>query len=113
MYCNICGNEKDTQYITTKYQTLCRLCNIETPAKISREMFDRLYWEGKEGDVPTGIKHDFYGDYLASTSDFETYKKETSGGGECDNCGEDVPAGEHLCDNCTPICTDDTPDYYL
>ena len=65
MYCRICGDENDTRYYSTKRQTLCQSCAKDTPAKVSRETFDREYWSGDD-DVNDAIKREFYADYLAS-----------------------------------------------
>jgi hypothetical protein len=67
MYCRICGDENGTKYYTTKRQTLCRSCAKDTPAKVGREVFDRIYWDGcTENDPPEGVRREFYSDYLAS-----------------------------------------------
>jgi hypothetical protein len=67
MYCRICGDEKDVRYYAGKRQSLCRSCAKDTPAKVSRTTFDRVYWTGcEENDPPEGIRREFYADYLAS-----------------------------------------------
>jgi hypothetical protein len=65
MYCRICGDEANVRYYPRKRQALCRHCAKDTPAKVDRATFDKLYW-GKD-DVPESTKREFYADYLAST----------------------------------------------
>ena len=66
MYCRICGTEDGIQYYLKKRQSLCRDCAKETPNKVGRATFDKIYWRN-EGDVPESTKREFYDDYLHST----------------------------------------------
>ena len=67
MYCRICGTEEDVAYRRAKRQALCRSCNADTPAKVGRESFDKIYWRGcPDNDPPEGIRREFYADYLTS-----------------------------------------------
>lgn len=71
MRCRICGNPgawRDEQR-----QSLCEPCLKDTPPKVSRGAFDKLYWGQGVETVPENIKREFYQDFLASTMDVEGY----------------------------------------
>lgn len=67
MYCRICGTEKSLKYYPRKLQTLCPPCAADTPAKVSKETFDREYWGVELPNVPESTRAEFYDDYLCST----------------------------------------------
>lgn len=98
-YCRVCGvrpNDDGTErwiqleegssmkvtieYRPSKRQTLCTVCDEETPRKVGREAFDKRYWgTGKAADeVPEGTKKEFYSDYLTSNSTLEKYVESTT-----------------------------------
>ncbi|HUU93201.1 MAG TPA: hypothetical protein VM238_18560 [Phycisphaerae bacterium] len=74
MACRICGDERNVQYYPSKRQALCRSCALDTPRKVARGVFDRLYWRGA-GDVAPSIKAEFYSDYLSSNLALGPYIK--------------------------------------
>jgi hypothetical protein len=79
MYCRICGDEKDVRYYATRRQSLCRSCAKDTPRKVGRESFDRVYWAGDE-HCPESVRREFYLDYLASNhGSVASYAQATSG----------------------------------
>jgi len=76
MYCRICGaREEDkpkwydgkwVELYPTKGLALCKPCAIETPDKVSKREFIKVYFEGDD-TVSGNIIREFYDDYLAST----------------------------------------------
>ena len=81
MYCRICGDERGTRYYTTKRQTLCRSCATDTPSKVGRASFERVYWAGGDVEtVPDPIRRDFYEDYLRSGDTLHAYRDHTTEG---------------------------------
>jgi hypothetical protein len=77
MYCRICGTEEKVAYRPGKLQALCDSCNRETPRKVSRSSFDRVYWKG-DPDVGDSIKSEFYSDYLSSECTLSEYIEQTT-----------------------------------
>jgi hypothetical protein len=77
MACLICGDDNAT-YRNRSRMFLCDPCHKETPAKVSRETFDREYWDGAD-DVPDSIRREFYSDYRASSyGSVASYRETTS-----------------------------------
>lgn len=66
MRCSICGTS-DAQYRNRSRLVLCRSCHEDTPSKVSREEFDRLYWESAAESVPLSTRNEFWSDYKTST----------------------------------------------
>lgn len=77
IYCQICGDCCGVKYYATKRQYLCKACAKDTPAKVSRESFERLYWGKGSADVSEFQKREFYSDYLASSYTVAEYRKAT------------------------------------
>jgi hypothetical protein len=82
-YCRICGDEKNVRYRPAQGQSLCNSCWQDTPAKVSRESFERAYWKRDDGsdgreDVPESTRREFYADYLASTNTLKDYLASTT-----------------------------------
>ena len=75
-YCRVCGDEQDTRYYSTKRQTLCRSCAKDTPSKVSRQGFKRVYFDGDPVDDWT--VGTFYEDYLRSNFNLTDYRRETT-----------------------------------
>lgn len=75
MSCIICGTE-GAHWRPSKRQTLCRECSAETPRKVSRAKFNRVYWGAEP--VSAAIAREFYSDYLASTCSLAQYIRETT-----------------------------------
>ncbi len=79
MHCKICGTENQTvRYRNAQRQTLCSFCVKGMPAKMDREAFDNLYWNGRPQDEPEAIRREFYEDYLASHDTAVGYKNRTT-----------------------------------
>jgi len=58
--------------------SLCDSCHGDTPAKVSREEFERVYWAGDE-DCPRAIRNEFWDDYRASRyATVEEYRDATT-----------------------------------
>jgi hypothetical protein len=66
MACRVCGAEGGVEYRSRSRMALCGACHKGTPAKVGREEFDRLYWDGDES-VPESTRREFYDDYRTST----------------------------------------------
>lgn len=66
MQCRICGDERDVLYRQRSRQFLCRSCHAHTPAKVSRETFERLYWAGDDPLPCQSIRDEFWDDYRSS-----------------------------------------------
>lgn len=78
MSCRVCGSEK-SEYVPTRRMSLCEICLADTPAKVSREEFEREYWDGQPEEVPSGVRISFWQDYLTSTcGSVAEYKRETT-----------------------------------
>lgn len=77
MYCRICGVDSGS-FRASKGQILCGPCDSETPRKVSREAFERRYWNGKPEEVPAGTRNEFWSDYLSSTLTLKEYIEETT-----------------------------------
>ncbi len=54
MKCRVCGIETDVHYRAKKRQSLCDVCNRETPNKIELLAFNARYWGKKFPDIPFG-----------------------------------------------------------
>jgi hypothetical protein len=81
MYCRVCGDDGETvKYRSGKHQSLCRWCNRDTPRKVTREEFERVYWAGPPGieTVPHSTRRDFWEDYLASECTLAEYVEQTT-----------------------------------
>ena len=76
MHCYICGTEKNL--VVKNFRHICRDCSHGMPKKVSRESFDKAYWQGKVNDVPNSIKREFYADYMASYHTLAAYIEETT-----------------------------------
>lgn len=74
--CRICGDE-GASYDVNYHQTICEDCKKSSSVKVGRTEFDAIYW-GSDSDVPMSTRREFYDDYLSSTSDLESYIKETT-----------------------------------
>jgi ribosome-binding protein aMBF1 (putative translation factor) len=66
MYCKICGSPT-AKYRERSRMTLCADCHHMTPAKVSREMFDHMYWGDRIESVPASTRREFWEDYQSST----------------------------------------------
>ena len=79
MTCFICGAEKNLSKRAIFGRSICRECNKDTPVKVSRSYFDRVYWAGGDANtVPESTKREFYADYLASSNNLTEYKNSTT-----------------------------------
>lgn len=78
MYCRVCGSENDIAFRFRSRLSLCDYCHKTTPAKVTREKFDEVYWKGQASTVPENIKKEFYSDYKMSTCDLKKYIKDTT-----------------------------------
>jgi hypothetical protein len=69
MYCRICGDESGVEFRGRSRMALCESCHTDTPRKVSREEFDRVFWgTGPEAaDVHESTRREFYDDYRTST----------------------------------------------
>jgi hypothetical protein len=68
MACQICGAETSA-YRNRSRMVLCGTCHKTTPAKVTRDEFDSLFWvsdDPTEMPPPEGIRREFYEDYQAS-----------------------------------------------
>lgn len=65
MPCRICGDENAT-FRGRSCMVLCPSCHRDTPAKVSRLDFDRLYWGAEAESVPLSTRNEFYDDYRCS-----------------------------------------------
>lgn len=63
MACKICGDER-SEYRDRSRMSLCDSCHEDTPTKVGREEFERVYWAGD--DCPRSIRNEFWDDYKAS-----------------------------------------------
>ena len=78
MACRICGDEQGRWYEAQR-QSLCVSCLADTPAKVEKGLFDRLYWGDDWQSVRYVTRRDFYEDYLASTvGDVSVYLAQTT-----------------------------------
>lgn len=73
MLCCVCGATDNVGRYWDKRQVLCDACATDTPDKVSRTMFDRLYWGVDYETVPVSMRREFYSDYLASTDTLDEY----------------------------------------
>lgn len=64
MGCAICGDDRAT-YRNRSRMFLCASCHKDTPAKVSRDEFERVYWAGDDS-VPAQTKQAFWEDYKYS-----------------------------------------------
>ena len=78
MQCRVCGTETNVAYRAKKRQSLCNVCNRETPNKIGRRAFNIRYWGSEFPDVPIGTLREFYADYLVTTQNFNDYRASTT-----------------------------------
>jgi ribosome-binding protein aMBF1 (putative translation factor) len=81
MMCHICGEHTsgDIEYRERSHMFLCESCHKTTPKKVSRETFDRIYWEGKADTVPHSTRNEFWDDYKCSTiSSVAEYRAQTT-----------------------------------
>lgn len=72
MQCRVCGADTAKCY-QGKRLTLCDVCKWDTPDKVSRDMFDRLYWGINYSQMPDNVRHEFYSDYLHSAHTLDEY----------------------------------------
>ncbi len=77
MRCRICGN--GGEWCNDQRQALCATCLKDTPPKVSRGAFDKLYWGLGMEEVPDHVRRHFYEDFLASTLDVEAYVSRAGG----------------------------------
>lgn len=77
MRCRICGNEGE--WCNDQRQALCAGCLRDTPPKVSKGTFDKLYWGLGMETVPDHVRRHFYEDFLASTLDIEGYVSRPGG----------------------------------
>lgn len=66
MACQICGYDVNVEYRKRSGFFLCKGCHHDTPRKVDRETFERIYWEGHADTVPQGIRDEFWSDYRMS-----------------------------------------------
>lgn len=79
--CRICDLQDDTvaRYIAKGSMVLCPTCCAETPDKVSRLEFDKLYWDGDSESVAPAMRKSFYEDYLMSNMTLGDYVRATTG----------------------------------
>jgi hypothetical protein len=78
MYCRICGDERNVSFRPQARQSLCDSCAADTPAKVGRAEFDRVYWRGDDAPPCEAIRREFYSDYLTSTHNLAEYVRRTT-----------------------------------
>jgi len=75
--CKVCGDETTAEYRFRSHLTLCDGCHRETPAKVSRETFEKRFFGIEE--VPPSTRREFYEDYKYSKCTLAQYIKEVRG----------------------------------
>lgn len=78
MECVVCGEWRGVDWRASQRQALCEACVANTPAKVSRSEFEKIYWSGHADTVPAGIRREFYSDYLSSDLTLTQYVKATT-----------------------------------
>lgn len=66
MRCKSCGTESNVAFKSSKGMFLCTECSSEIPRKVSREEFERLYWNEGVDQVPHAFRREFWEDYQQS-----------------------------------------------
>ena len=75
--CTICASTVKVAHRKHCMMTLCEICSEDTPKKLTREQFDRIYWGARVSEVATNVKREFYDDYKKSTLNVFDYIMET------------------------------------
>lgn len=84
MNCRICGagTESGVIYSSDHGMALCLRCEMDTPPKVGRAEFDRVYWGSGFANVPESTRREFYDDYRTSTLRLKSYIAATTKGDE-------------------------------
>ena len=75
--CRICASTVKVAHRKHCMMTLCEICSENTPRKLFKDQFDRIYWGDRVREVPTNVKLEFYDDYKKSTLNVFDYIMET------------------------------------
>lgn len=78
MKCQVCSSTDNVGRYWDKGLTLCDPCATDTPDKVSRIMFDRLYWGVDYLDVPECTRREFYSDYMHGVDTLDEYIRTTT-----------------------------------
>jgi hypothetical protein len=65
--CRVCGDENGARYRARSRMVLCDSCHQDTPAKVARDEFERLFWDGLADTIPLAVRNEFWDDYRASS----------------------------------------------
>jgi hypothetical protein len=65
--CRVCGDERTARYRVRSRMVLCDACHKDTPAKVARAEFERLFWDGLADNVALAVRNEFWDDYRASS----------------------------------------------
>jgi hypothetical protein len=77
MECKICGTEKGVIFNPALRYSVCPDCAAGTPAKASFTEFCERYFKDDPA-CPSGIKKEFYDDYLCSKDTLDEYIADTT-----------------------------------
>jgi hypothetical protein len=79
MFCRVCGDQRGVKYRARSRLALCPSCHRDTPAKVTRAAFERVYWGGRADDVPAAVRAAFWDDYRHSGyGSVASYKRATT-----------------------------------